>query len=106
MRNKSKQEIGRLFSPIEEYDPEWDYNPGELIRLAVWHKNELPQEAITKIKKVCDNILGRDEKPGQWALDQREFEDLVDGYGHSQTIPSEIEGDLVEIIKQYKNKQP
>lgn len=75
------------------------------MRLAVWHKQELPEEAIEKIKVAINDVLGKSELPGQWTLDQAEFENLVKGFVQCLTIPAEIENGLIEIIKQYKKKQ-
>ncbi|RJR32146.1 hypothetical protein C4569_00315 [Candidatus Parcubacteria bacterium] len=55
-----KQELSFPLSPAEEYYPDWGYNPDELLLLSVWHKKPLPEEAITKIKKAFNEILGRE----------------------------------------------
>lgn len=103
---KPNQEFLPPLNFIEEYNPDWDYNPGELLRLAVWHKKELPQEAIDRIKVAFNNILGRDENMiNKWTIDQREFENLIKGYAQCQTIPSDLEDDLIEIMKQVKKRQ-
>jgi hypothetical protein len=99
---KLGKEVALPLNFTEEYSSDWDYNPGELLRLAVWHKKELPEEAIKKIISAFDNILGRDNKPGRWMLDEKEFENLAQGYAQCPTIPSEFEDDLIEIMKQFK----
>jgi len=87
---------------IFDYDPDWDYNPSELLRLAVWHKSKLPSDAIGKIKKAIDNALGRDGLGGRWALDEKEFDDLLKGFAQNNAVPEEIKDDFLEILKNFK----
>ncbi len=100
-----KSEIEKPLSPIEEYYPDWDYNPGELLKLAVWHKKELPNEATEKIQIAIDDVLGkRKDLPGQWTLDENEFMNLIKGYAQCQTVPKKIEDGIIEVIKHWKRK--
>ena len=101
-----KSSIERPLSPTDEYYPDWDYNPSELIRLAVWHKKELPSEAVKKIKVAINDVLGkRTDVVGQWTLDENEFQNLVNGYSRCQTIPEELESEILKVIKYWKKKQ-
>lgn len=98
-----KLETEKPLSLTEEYYPDWDYNPSELIRLAVWHKKELPDEAVEKIQIAINDILGkRSEVVGQWTLDENEFTNLVKGYAQCQTIPEKIENGIIDVIKYWK----
>lgn len=105
MENKPSIENEPPLSHIEEYYSDWDYNPGELLKLAIWHKKELPPEAVDKIRVAIDKTLGRDESLGHWELDQKEFEILLEGFIECRNIPKELIDDLLEIFRQYKEKQ-
>ncbi len=99
------QKIEKPLSPTEEYYPDWDYNPSELMVLAVWHKKGLPEDAINKINSAIDNILGINQKlPGQWILDKKEFSRLVEGYSQCHTIPKQLEDRIIEVIKYWKKQ--
>ena len=56
-----KQEPTFPLSPVEEYYPDWGYNPDELLLLSVWHKKPLTEETIIKIKK-SNNLKNTSQK--------------------------------------------
>lgn len=71
---------------------------------SIWHKKELPSEAIQKIKGAIDDVLGK-KLPGQYTLDKEEFENLSNGFKQSHTIPEEISDGLIEVFKYYTKQR-
>ena len=92
-----------IFDDIKRYHPEYDYNPTELLFLAVFTKEPLPDEAVEKIEGALKNAL--DKLPiGRWELSCSEITTIYRWYLDAESIPKQLEKYFAKLFVEYSDK--